>query len=87
MHSSLRNGTASRRGVAVPQLVYSGSEAGSCLRLIDFVYHSTVGLRVIKKKKKKKKKKLLYSERLATHDCRADCPTRAIADFGDRETS
>jgi len=25
----------------------SGSEAGSCLRLIDFVYHSTLGLRVI----------------------------------------
>jgi len=32
----------------------SGSEAGSYLRLIDFVYHSTLGLRVIKKKKKKK---------------------------------
>ena len=32
----------------------SGSEAGSHLRLIDFVYHSTLGLRVIKKKKKKK---------------------------------
>jgi len=28
----------------------SGSEAGSYLRLIDFVYHSTLGLRVIKKK-------------------------------------
>jgi len=27
------------------------SEAGSCLRLIDFVYHSTLALRVIKKKK------------------------------------
>ena len=26
------------------------SEAGSCLRLIDFVYHSTIGLGVIKKK-------------------------------------
>jgi len=26
------------------------------LRLIDFVYHSTLGLRVIKKKKKKRKK-------------------------------
>jgi len=25
----------------------SGSEAGSYLRLIDFVYHSTLGLRVI----------------------------------------
>jgi len=32
----------------------SGSEAGSYLRRIDFVYHSTPGLRVIKKKKKKK---------------------------------
>jgi len=30
----------------------SGSEAGSYLRRIDFVYHSTLGLRVIKKKKK-----------------------------------
>jgi len=29
----------------------SGSEEGSYLRLIDFVYHSTLGLRVIKKKK------------------------------------
>jgi len=29
----------------------SGSEAGSYLRLIDFVNHSTLGLRVIKKKK------------------------------------
>ena len=27
-----------------------GFETGSYLRLIDFVYHSTVGLRVIKKK-------------------------------------
>ena len=30
----------------------SGSEAGSYLRLIDFGYHSTQGLRVIKQKKK-----------------------------------
>jgi len=30
----------------------SASEAGSYLRLIDFVYHSTLGVRVIKKKKK-----------------------------------
>jgi len=29
----------------------SGSEAGSYLRLINFAYHSTLGLRVIKKKK------------------------------------
>ena len=34
----------------------SGSEAGSYLRLIDFVYHSTLGLRVIKKKNPKQKK-------------------------------
>ena len=32
----------------------SGSETGSYLRFIDFVYHSTLGLRVIKKTKKKK---------------------------------
>ena len=30
-----------------------GSEAGSYLRLIDFVYHSISGLRVIRKKKRK----------------------------------
>ena len=30
----------------------SGSEAGSYLRLIDFVHPSTLGLSVIKKKKK-----------------------------------
>ena len=30
----------------------SGSEAGSYLRLVDFVYHSTLGLRVKKKGKK-----------------------------------
>ena len=30
----------------------SGSEAGSYLRLIDFVYHSNLGLRVIQEKKK-----------------------------------
>jgi len=31
----------------------SSSEAGAYLRLIDLVYHPTLGLRVIKKKKKK----------------------------------
>ena len=30
----------------------SGSEAGSYLKLVDFVHHSTLGLRVIKKKKR-----------------------------------
>ena len=29
----------------------SNSEASSCLRIIDFVYHSMLGLRVIKKEK------------------------------------
>ena len=29
----------------------SGSESGSYLRLIDFVYYSTQGLRVIKKRR------------------------------------
>jgi len=29
----------------------SGSEAGSYSRLMDIVYHSTLGLRVIKKKR------------------------------------
>jgi len=33
-------------------LLCSGSEAGSYLRLIDFVYHSTLGLRAIKKRKR-----------------------------------
>jgi len=31
----------------------SGSEAGAYLRRIDFVHHSTLGLRVIKKKKRR----------------------------------
>jgi len=36
-----------------------GTEAGSYLRLIDFVYHSTLGLGVIKKKKKHRSALLL----------------------------
>jgi len=32
----------------------SGSEAGSYLRLIDFVYHPTLGLRVIKKRRERR---------------------------------
>jgi len=32
-----------------PTEMCSGSEAGSYFRLIDFVYHSILGLRVIKK--------------------------------------
>jgi len=38
-------------GHLCPAPPLSGSQAGSYLRLIDFVYHSTLGLRVIKKKK------------------------------------
>ena len=33
--------------------MYSGSEAGSYSRLVDFRYHSVLGVREIKKKKKK----------------------------------
>ena len=39
------------RNVNALQVMCSGSVAGSYLRLIDFVYHSSLGLRVIKKKK------------------------------------
>jgi len=43
------------RGVIGPHNYFvemgSGSEEGSYLRLIDFVYHSTLCLRVVKKKK------------------------------------
>ena len=39
-----------RCGRAPFKQMCSGSEAGSYLRLIDFVYHSTLGLSVIKKK-------------------------------------
>jgi len=38
----------------------SGSEADSYLRLIDFVYHSTLGLRVIKKKMMMMKRECVY---------------------------
>ena len=40
----------SRENRILEEDLCSGSEAGSYLRLIDFVYHSTLGLRVIKKK-------------------------------------
>ena len=54
----------------------SGSEAGSYIRLIDFVHQSTLGLRVIKKKKKGivkvQKGKLLIMY----------CRVRHRADFG-----
>jgi len=34
--------------------VVSGSEEGSCFRLIDFVCHSTLGWRVIKKRREER---------------------------------
>ena len=46
-----RNGTFVKR-LAGDRGTNSGSEAGTYLRLIEFVYHSTLGWRVIKKKKK-----------------------------------
>ena len=42
---------ALRRNRRAPGKMCSGSEAGSYLRRIDFVCHSTLGLRVIHKKK------------------------------------
>jgi len=42
-----------RRVAQAHLLVKAGSEAGSYLRLIDIVCHSTRGSRVLKKKKKK----------------------------------
>jgi hypothetical protein len=33
----------------------SGPEAGSCSRLIDFVYHPTLGLKVITKKSRSRR--------------------------------
>jgi len=41
----------SRAGIDYLTEMCSGSEAGSYLRLIDFVYHSTLGLRVMKKRR------------------------------------
>ena len=40
-----------------PNINMQRFRGGLVSRLINFVYHSTLGLRVIKKKKKKKKKK------------------------------
>ena len=46
----------------------SGSKAGSYLRLVDFVYHSTLGLRVTKKKMKRSsiRKSSTFTESLCT---------------------
>jgi len=43
--------TTAAGGPSHPEMC-SGSEAGSYLRLIDVVYHSALGLRVIKKKRR-----------------------------------
>jgi len=48
----VRGGGSQRTGVNDVGLPGSSSEAGSSLKRIDFVYHSTLGVRVIKKKKK-----------------------------------
>ena len=50
-----------------------GSEAGSYLRLIHFVYHQTLGLRVIKKKKD-------------DHSARTNCTALHRLFRGDRST-
>ena len=52
----------------------SGSEAGSYLRLIDFVYLSTLDLRVIKKKKK-----LTFDESVVFRRGAGTCTTRRSA--------
>ena len=54
----------------------SGSEAGSYLRLIDFVYHSTLGLRVIKKKKKFKHAHRGQSRRALCTESAPSAPVR-----------
>ena len=43
-----------RGGEALFTEMCSGSEAGSYLRLIDFVYHSPLGLRVTKQKREER---------------------------------
>ena len=37
----------------------SGSKAGSYIRLIDCVYHSTLGMRIIKKKQKRRDRRTM----------------------------
>ena len=44
----------------------SGSEAGSYLRLINFVYHSTLGLRVITKKRRRVDTETVRTEAVRT---------------------
>ena len=51
LHQTCPESETSDVGAAFFQMC-SGSEAGSYLRLVDVVYHSTLGLRVIKKKRR-----------------------------------
>ena len=51
--------------------MFSGSEAGSYLRLIDFVYHSTLGWRVMKKRRRRLKVWVFGSE--FARNCFRDC--------------
>ena len=44
--------------------ICSGSEAGLYLGLIDFAYHSTLGLRVTRKKKERKERSAVGSRSL-----------------------
>jgi hypothetical protein len=44
---------SSRKNTYINTEIFSGSEAGSYLRRIDFVYHSTLGVRVSEKRRKK----------------------------------
>jgi len=46
----------------------SGSEAGSYLRLIDFVYHPTLGLRVIKRRRRREEEGERYPGRAEERD-------------------
>ena len=52
-----------RSGLLHRNVQRCGSEAGSYLRLIDFVYHSTLGLRVIKKKERTSQSEMEMSRR------------------------
>jgi len=55
----------------------SGSEEGSYLKLIDFVYHSTLGLRVIKKKRRHQRKGKLLGMRRSPN-LGASSPQRGV---------
>ena len=52
----------------------SGSEAGSYLRLIDLVYHPTLGSRVIKKKKKFRVWGVHITKAIPTFEMSIRCP-------------